>query len=197
MMYSRFFMTIIINKDEFSNKKKIMLKQLTNSVFIYPTDTIYGIGCSALDEGLVQRVRDIKKRFSMPFSIIAPSKEWIRETCELTPEAEKWIKKLPGPFTLILKLKNPDLLPEQVNQGLETIGVRIPDNWFSKIVEELGVPIITTSANLTGGNYMVSLDDLHPKIKNQVDFIVYEGVLKGKPSTLIRLDQGLEQIEKR
>lgn len=186
-----------ITKGEFVNKKRPFMKKLFESVFVYPTDTIYGIGCNALDSSLIEKIRLIKKRKYMPFSVIAPSKDWIRDFCELTPEAEDWVNKLPGPYTLILKLKNPDLLPANINPGLETIGVRIPDNWFSQVVEELGFPVITTSANLTGGNFMTSIDDLHPSIKKQVDFVIYDGLLEGKPSTLVRLDEGFTELKER
>ncbi len=185
------------NRDEFTVHKHALLPLMKRSVFIYPTDTIYGIGCNALDASLVNRVRAIKQRHDLPFSVIAPSKEWIIEHCVVDERAEEWLAKLPGPYTLILKLKNPDEFPVSVNNNLDTLGVRIPNNWFGEVVEELGVPIITTSANLTGDNHMTSLDDLHPVVKKNVDLIIYTGELKGKPSTIVRLDKPGEELVKR
>ncbi len=190
-------MTMIHNKDEFTAKKAALLRDIKKGLFIYPTDTIYGIGCNALDEELVHKVRDVKKRHNLPFSVIAPSKEWIREHCEITEKAEEWLNKLPGPYTLVLRLKNADTFPSAVNMGLDTLGVRIPDSWFSEVVEELGVPVVTTSANLTGHDHMTSLDDLHPVIKKNVQHIFYIGELKGSPSTLIRLDKDELEVQER
>ena len=160
------------------------------AVFIYPTDTIYGIGCHALDEKAVAKIRQLKERPTNPFSIIVPSKEWIAENCLVKKEAKEWLNKLPGPYTLIMKLKNKKAIAKGVTQGEETIGVRIPAHWFSNVVRKLGFPIVTTSANRSGKPFMTSLDDLDSKIKEGVDFIIYEGEKKGQPSKIVNLVEG-------
>ena len=63
----------------------------------------------------------------------------------------------------------------------------MPDHWMTKIVEEFGVPIITTSANCTGNEYMTCIEDLDSNIKSKVDFIIYEGIKEGKPSKILDL----------
>ena len=160
------------------------------AIFIYPTDTIYGIGCNALDETAVEKVRELKRRPSNPFSIIAPSKEWIVENCIVSTEAKEWLNKLPGPYTLILKFKKKNAIAKNVNNNTENIGVRIPDHWFSEIVQQLGIPIVTTSANLAGKPFMTSLEDLDESIEDGVDFILYEGEKKGRPSKIVNLVEG-------
>jgi len=190
-------MARVFNRDEFTVHKAELLRDLKHAVFIYPTDTIYGIGCNAMDEALVHKVRAIKQRHDLPFSVIAPSKEWILAHCVVDERAASWLDKLPGPYTLILKLRKRNGLPDAVNMGLDTLGVRIPNNWFSEVVEELGVPLITTSANLTGDDHMTSLDDLHPVVKKNVDVIIYTGELRGKPSAIVRLDTPEETCVKR
>mgnify|MGYP001589609861 CR=1 FL=1 len=160
------------------------------AVFIYPTDTIYGIGCNALDKKAVDKIRELKERQTNPFSIIAPSKDWITTNCVINKEAKEWISKLPGPYTVVLKLKNKNAIAKSVNSGEDTIGVRIPQHWLSAVVYELGIPIVTTSANRSGRSFMTSLDDLDSAIHDGVDFIIYEGEKKGKPSKIVNVVEG-------
>ncbi|MCK4522325.1 MAG: threonylcarbamoyl-AMP synthase, partial [Nanoarchaeota archaeon] len=187
-----------INKDEFHiNKDEILDAIRKGAVFIYPTDTIYGIGADALNKEAVKRIRKAKERYTRPFSVIAPSKEWIKENCEISKEAEKWIKRLPGPYTLILKLKNKGAVHPSVNSDMETIGIRIPGHWCSEIATALNTPIITTSANITNKTFMTNLENIDNSLKNKMDFIIYEGVLKGKPSKIIELTKEKTEIIKR
>lgn len=188
----------ILTKEEFLLKKKGLIKKIKlGAVFIHPTDTIYGIGCSVLHSDAVKKVREIKKRSTMPFSVLAPSKEWIYDNCEVNPKIKKWINKLPGPYTLILTLKNKKAIVPGVNDNKETIGVRIPEHWFSDFVKELGHPIITTSANVKGGNFMTDIKDMNPGVKSAMDFIIYEGAKKGRPSTLVNLSKQAQEVIKR
>jgi tRNA threonylcarbamoyl adenosine modification protein (Sua5/YciO/YrdC/YwlC family) len=181
---------IVINFDEYNINRKNILQDLPTSVFVYPTDTIYGIGCNALDEKLVQKIRQIKKT-AQPFSIIVPSKEWIYENCVVTEEAEEWIRKLPGPYTLILPLKNPKAVAKNVyniKDGNATIGVRMPNHWFLALSYILKMPIVTTSANLPGQDFMTSLEDLDLSIRNSVDYVFYDGPKRGTLSTIVHLE---------
>lgn len=183
-----------LSREEVNGSVKEAIRRGT--VFIHPTDTIYGIGCDALNIKSVKKVREIKERYNRPFSVIAPSKGWIYDNCEVDEEAEKWIKKLPGPYTLILQLKNRECIAPNVNNELGTLGVRIPNHWFSTVVAELGFPVVTTSANLMNQNFMTSIDDLDPKIQSKIDFILYEGEKNGRPSRLIDLAKELQIIER-
>ena len=188
----------IINKEEFELEQKQFFEMiLEGAVYIHPTDTIYGLGTNATNKVAVQKIRELKKREDMPFSVIAPSKNWIKENCELDYKAEQWIEKLPGPYTLILKLKNNNAIADNVAPKLKTIGVRIPDHWFSMIANVLNIPLVTTSANVVGDEFMTSLDNLNIDIKSNVDFIIYDGERKGRPSTLINLSEKKEDIKKR
>lgn len=178
----------IIDKTEFYAYKNIHLGKLKQgSLFIYPTDTIYGIGCDATHGDAITKIRKLKQRHDQPFSIIAPSKDWIRENCIMNEEAEQWIEKLPGPYTFVLDIKTKDILHELVNPQDSTIGVRIPDHWISEIVAELGRPIITTSPNKHGEDIMTHPDNLDVVFRGYVDFLIYEGMLHNPPSTVIKL----------
>lgn len=188
----------IVTKEEFLLQKARYFRLISQgTMFIHPTDTIYGIGCDATNESAVQRVRSIKQRSSMPFSVIAPSKRWVFENCKVSPEGEDWLGKLPGPYTLVFRLKNKSAVAAAVNLGSETLGIRMLKHWVSKVVAELGFPVVSTSANLTGEPYMTSLDDLDESIKPKVDFIIYEGEKQGRPSTIVKLFEKKAEIVER
>ena len=178
----------ILSKEEFETEISLFEDKIKEgALFIHPTDTIYGIGCNAMLHDAVYKVREAKDRHTVPFSVIAPSKEWIRENCIINAEAEKWLDKLPGPYTLIVTLKNKDAIAPNVNMDMDTLGVRIPDHWFSKVVEELRIPIITTSANVTSEDFMTSEEDLNPRVASKIEFMIYEGEKHGRPSKIIDL----------
>jgi len=121
-----------------------MIKE--GAIFIYPTDTIYGIGCNALLPDAVNRIRAIKQRTDKPFSVIAPSKQWILKNFKVK---KIFVDKLPGPFTYILMPKNSLPVCAEVS-NIGTLGVRIPDHKFTKVIQKAKVPFVTTSVNISG-----------------------------------------------
>lgn len=186
----------IFNVDEIKLEKQLIIDSIINgAVFIHPTDTIYGIGCNAELSSAVRKVRQLKARATNPFSVIAPSLQWIYENCIVTKEGEELLEKLPGPYTLIFKLRR-DCVAKEVNPGLKTLGIRIPGHWIRKIVAEANVPVVTTSVNRASEDYMTSLEDLDPAIKGSIDFVIYEGEKEGKPSKLVDLTEAIRFIER-
>jgi L-threonylcarbamoyladenylate synthase len=186
---------MIISKEDLLENKEFYIKEMREGkIFIYPTDTIYGIGCDSSIGTSVQKIRRLKKRDLRPFSVIVPSLEWIRKNCYVTSLAEKWLEKLPGPYTLILELRNWEAVHSSVNEGRDNLGVRIPDNWFTEIIKELCAPFVTTSVNLSGQDYIKSIDEISESIKKDVDYIVDDGNLDGKPSSVVRLIGYKEEI---
>jgi len=161
-------------------KEKMISEILAGKIFIYPTDTIYGLGCNALNEKAVEKIREIKYRDSKPFSIIAPSFDFISENFILKYNIKKY---LPGAYTLILEKKKKIL--EHVNK--KTLGIRIPKHEFVGILKEAKVPFITTSVNISGKPFAKNLDEIDKAIIEKVDYII-KGKVKGVPSTIISLD---------
>src|SRR3989338_832860 len=102
----KYQMKIINKKYIADNKKEILTAIKDGSIFIYPTDTIYGIGGNALVDSSVKRIRTIKHRELKPFSVIAPNIKWIEKNCEVGKDTKKWLSKLPGPYTFFLDTKN-------------------------------------------------------------------------------------------
>ena len=70
---------------------------------------------------------------------------------------------------------------------MDSLGVRIPAHWFSQVVKDLDFPIVTTSVNKSGQEFMISLESLDPEIKKNVSFIIYEGEKKVRPSKIVDL----------
>lgn len=150
-------------------------------IFIYPTDTIYGIGCDATNKKAVGKIKKIKQRDkNKPLSVIAPSKKWIKDNLVVDIDLNKY---LPGPYTLILKKKDPKFL-SHVSKG-DNLGVRIPRHPLTKTIQKSGKPFITTSVNLAGEPFVTSVNEIPRKILDKVDIIIKGKKLSGKPSTLI------------
>ncbi len=169
-------------------KEAVIRAIIKGSVFIYPTDTIYGIGCDATNPGAVLKIRYMKNRLTQPFSVIAPSKEWINEHCFVPAPMQMWLDKLPGPYTLVLPLKKNGAVASNVAPEQQSLGVRIPKHWNSDLARDFGAPLVTTSVNKTGEVHMVSLDNVDKIFLADVDFVIDEGTLSGKPSQLIIWD---------
>jgi tRNA threonylcarbamoyl adenosine modification protein (Sua5/YciO/YrdC/YwlC family) len=164
------------------SEKRLIKKIKDGSLFIYPTDTIYGLGCNALNKKAVEKIKKIKARDSKkPLSIIAPSKKWILKYTK--PKKQFLDKYLPGKYTLILKKRNPKFLNWVSNH--ETLGIRIPKNSFSGIITKANVPFITTSVNISGKKPATKPEDIDKKILAKVDLVILGKKLSGKPSTIV------------
>ena len=99
---------------------------------------------------------------------------------------------MPGPYTLLLKLKNKKAVAKNVHnydlKGDVVLGVRMPNHWFLAVAYSSKTPLVTTSANITGQDFMTSLEDLDITIMNNVDYIFYDGPKHGALSTIIHLE---------
>ncbi|MBI2663648.1 threonylcarbamoyl-AMP synthase [Candidatus Woesearchaeota archaeon] len=159
------------------------------SIFIYPTDTIYGLGCNALNEDSVKKIREIKGS-EKPFSIIAHDKYWIYKNFDVK---KQYVQKLPGPFTFILKQKK-RIVPYDVNLGLDTLGVRIPNHPFIQLIQKAGVPFISTSVNKTGKEPITKIKKVPRTIQKSVDIAIDAGELEENPSIIIDLTNKIARI---
>jgi len=163
-------------------KKQIIKLIKSGAIFIYPTDTVYGLGCNALNKKSVERIKEIKARDkNKPLSLIAPSKAWIFKN--LIVKKSLVNKYLPGKYTLILKKKNPNFL--SYVSKTNTLGIRIPKHNFTKLIQKANVPFVTTSVNLSGEKPASDLNEISKNIIEKVDIIINSGKLSGKPSTII------------
>lgn len=168
------------------DEKNILKWIREGKIFLYPTDTVYGLGCDAENRRAVERLRELKGA-KHPLSVIAPSKRWVIKNLFPHP----YLRLLPGPYTLILLKRNPKFL-YWVSSG-RTLGIRIPKHPFTSILQKSGKPFITTSANLSGKPTIKNPDEL----EFEVDVVIDAGKLSGKPSILIDLTDSNPRIIRR
>lgn len=181
------------SKEEALAEKDFLVSEMEQGkIFVYPTDTVYGLGANAELVQSGERINKIKKRQGKNFLIIAPSMAWIFAYCECSDQVKKVLQdKLPGPFSFRLKMKKKNIFSD----AEETVGVRIPDNWFSDFVSRSGEPFITTSVNLAGQPPLLKIKDLDEGIVQQVDYVISDdAALSGRPSTFIDLTLEEEKI---
>ena len=167
---------------------KIVEVLRNGGVIIYPTDTVYALGCDIFQSKALEKICrikgiDIKKA---NFSVMCDSLKQISEFTKMDDDTFKLIKKnTPGPFTFILNGNNklPKLFKER-----KTIGIRIPNrNLVKVIVEELGNPIFTTSLRIDGQDpdYEVNAELIKEKYGSRVDLIIDGGMGVDKLSAVV------------
>ena len=121
------------------------------AIMLYPTDTVYAIGCDLMSKSAVQRVRQLKQMSNdKPLTFLCSSLSNISEYADVSDVNYRTMRSLvPGPFTFILPATK--LVPKLVlNPKRKTTGIRVPNHLVSQtLIEALGNPIISTSANLT------------------------------------------------
>ncbi len=159
-------------------------------LIIYPTDTVYGLGCDIYNKEAVEKICRIKnvKPEKMNFSFICSDLSHISDyTLNLDTPTFKLMKRcLPGPFTFILKANNN--IPKLFKNNKKTIGIRVPDNKISRaIVEQLGNPIITTSIHHEDDviDYITDPNAIYERYENLVDIVIDGGAGGYHPSTVI------------
>lgn len=158
-------------------------------VIVAPTDTVYGLFCNALDPQAVERVCAIKGREpgrAMPVAVAGE-----REAGLLVRDVSEAARRLMGQFwpgALTIVLRAVAELPAAVApEG--TVGVRAPGHdWLLSLLKDAALPLVATSANLSGGPQPVSLDVVPPDVLEAADFVVDQGELPaGKPSSVLDL----------
>ncbi|MFC1775203.1 Sua5/YciO/YrdC/YwlC family protein, partial [Nanoarchaeota archaeon] len=121
------------------------------------------------------------------FSIIAPSKRWIRQNCTVNDHIEDHLEMLPGRYTLVLNLREGHKISKDVNNGLNTIGIRIPRSWSHEISALLNRPLATSAAPASDEHFMTCMENLSRDIRNHIDFCIYDGEIKGRSISVIKL----------
>ena len=175
------------------NPQPRLIKQVVESlkkggVIIYPTDTIYGLGCDIFQHKAIERICSIKN--------LEPHKAQLSFVCYDLSDLSKYAKQLttpvyrtlkqylPGPYTFILEASKE--VPKILKTKKDTIGLRIPDNKIARcIAEELGNPILSASLP---GEYVEEYTDpeiIYDKFLKLVDMVIDGGIGGTVPSTII------------
>ena len=160
-------------------------------IIIYPTDTVWGIGCDATNNKAVQKIFTLKKRMSQKSMIVLICKpENIETIVEKVPNIaydlmESWNK----PLTIVYD--NAKNIAKLLVSDDKTIGVRVSTNEFNKaLIKALGHPIVSTSANFSGQTTPLFYGDIDKLLLKSVDYVVnWERKFNAetKPSTVIRI----------
>ncbi|MBX7225177.1 MAG: threonylcarbamoyl-AMP synthase [Chitinophagales bacterium] len=177
------------NPDE--RKIKQVVECLKNGgLIIYPTDTVYGLGCDVFNQKAFEKLARLKgiKPEKANFSIVCFDLSHISDfTLNLDTATFKLMKKaLPGPFTFILKANN--AIPKMFKNNKKTIGIRIPDNLIARtIVKELGNPIVSTSIHSGDEilDYLTDPYEIHEAFEKLVDIVIDGGSGGIIPSTIV------------
>lgn len=171
-----------------------VLKQ--GGLILYPTDTVWGIGCDATNEEAVAKIYALKQ---------SEDKHAMLVLCHSAEQIVRYVNRAPGiafevmelatsPLTLILEGAvgvAPNLIPET-----GTLGVRVPDHEFCQLLlRRFGRPIVSTSANISGEKTPKGLNEVVQEIVDGVDYVVnprFQGHPTGKPSSIIAFGEGGE-----
>ena len=160
---------------------------ITNGGLVaFPTETVYGLGANAFDEVACRKIYDLKSRpYDKPLSLMVASREMIYQIAEISPLAEKLIKKfLPGALTLILPKKA--IVPDFVTAGAKSVGIRMPDNEIAlALVKAADCPIAAPSANLSGESPPFTAQEVYATFNGKIPLILDGGTCEFKISSTI------------
>lgn len=168
---------------------KVIEKINQGGIIIFPTDTVYGIGCNPFNEKAVKKIYEIKSRdVSKPFPVLVYSKE-IAERIALFDEFTKRIveKFWPGPLTLILKLIDNDL-KKSLNLN-EKIAIRVPNNKCTLEVLKKCNFLVGTSANISNESAFTNPEKCSKNIQNYDIFLDGGEIKDGVESTIIEIEK--------
>jgi tRNA threonylcarbamoyl adenosine modification protein (Sua5/YciO/YrdC/YwlC family) len=159
-------------------------------VIIYPTDTVYGIGCSIFNTKAIERVYQIKRQDeSKPFSFICSDLSHISEYARVSNPAFRLMKHLiPGPFTFILPASRLKQLPKSIISRRKTVGIRVPNHKVVQmLVRELGHPILNASVTTENEEIIQDPDSITQHFEKRVDVILEDGHCGSQLSTILDL----------
>jgi tRNA threonylcarbamoyl adenosine modification protein (Sua5/YciO/YrdC/YwlC family) len=164
-------------------------------VIAYPTDTVYGLGCSLYNKKGIERIYLIKQcPKDRPFSFICADLKDISLYAKVSNPAYKTMRRLlPGPYTFVLE--GTKLVPKIMLTRRRTAGIRVPNHPISlALVRELGHPIISTSAMRPDGEMLYDPAEIDRHLGKVLDLVIDGGVLVSEPSSVIDFTEDVPTI---
>ena len=190
---------MLININQQNPQQRLILKVVdilkNGGIVVYPTDTYYGIGCDIMNKKAIERIYQLKQRDkNKPFSFICSGLKNISLYAKVSNYTYKTMKRLlPGPYTFILE--GSKLVPKIMLTHRRTAGIRVPDNPIClALVEELGNPVITTSATMPDGTIFHDASLIHDYFGNRIDAVVGGSIVPGRPSSVIMLIDDIPEV---
>jgi tRNA threonylcarbamoyl adenosine modification protein (Sua5/YciO/YrdC/YwlC family) len=167
----------------------------SDGVIVYPTYTVYGLGCDIRSKKALDRVRRIKKIDNKRhLSFVFSDLKAIAEYAQVDDPSYKILRRyLPGPYTFVLRATR--LVPRIVLTKRQEVGIRIPDNRICQaLLAELGHPILSSSVRLPDDQLLDDPKEIAKIYRGQVDLVVDGGVFLPQPSSIIGLLEATPQI---
>lgn len=163
-----------LHKNNYVKLKDVAKIINDGKVVVFPTETVYGIGVNGLEVDAIEKLYKIKGRdYNKPISLLVSSYEMIESVANIVSPMEKRIIEnfFPGPITLVLDKK--DVVPDILTAGTNTVGIRMPDSEFClRLIDYVGKPIATSSANISGRESGVDIENIYAQFGDMVDLYV-------------------------
>ena len=180
---------LVYNQSQVDPKKILSLIK-SGSVLCYPTETLYGLGCSADNEDAIKKIYEIKKREEEKnFTLLFKDLKMIKDFCNLEYYDEELILKFsPGPFSILLQAKKSKSIDRRLVSSKNEVCCRISSHPFvTSLFELLDCPIISTSANVSGNKNIFLFKTIYNTFHNLVDCIIdYGDIKKSLGSTIVK-----------
>lgn len=182
--------TKILNQNYLENAKNILLN---DGVIGFPTDTVYGLACSAFSEKAIEQIYTLKGRDSTKALIVMIPQNYNLELLvkNISDDAKKLMQEFwPGALTIIFLSQN--IIPKNATGGLDTIGIRIPNSKIAiDLLNYVNIPLCTTSANISGQKSPINADEVFDYFNGKLELIIDGGICdKQIPSTIVDTSKG-------
>lgn len=164
-------------------------------VVAFPTDTVYGLGCDIFNKKAILRIHQIKRQpNTKPFSFICPGITELSRYARVTNYAYKTMRRLlPGPYTFVLEGSRE--VPKIMLTRRKEVGIRVPDHVIARaMLEELGHPILSTSATGPDGEPLGQAWEIDEALGRQLDLVIDGGPVPGAVSSVISLVDDIPEV---
>jgi len=164
-------------------------------IIIYPTDTVYGLGCDIFNKQALEKLFQIKNdAITKMFSFVCADLKDIAKYAKVSDYAYRTMKHLlPGAYTFVLPAAKD--VPKKLWSKRKTVGIRVPNNEVSlAIAREVGNPIISTSVTNRKGEVLSDVNEIRAIFNPLVDLMLSVGNLSNQPSSVVDLSNGIPEV---